>query len=101
MIEVNSKKMLRTAHIGAAVLTEIYKILDIEDIDSRLSVACLASAVAGALKATGMTTDAFVAGIDAHDDFWEDDGEFVVFKPIEEEKLNNVFEEILGSKETN
>lgn len=90
-----------SAEIGASLLTDVFRILENEGIDTRLSVACLASAVCGCLKATGTSPEMFMAGVVANDDFWIEEDGLVVFDPPDIESVEDIVSETLNSKETN
>ena len=85
-IEITPNDTVKCAQIGANVLVEIRRVLEEEDIDPHFAIACLASAVCGCLKMSGLSMEDFTEGVFSCDEFWTDEGDNIVFvAPLEDD----------------
>lgn len=102
--ELNPLHAVQTAQIGAAVLSEIRRILEQNGISVSLDGACLASAVCGFMKSmegTEFSIEDFIKGVESCNSFWKVEDEQVVFLGPDVETISREISEMSDDKTSN
>lgn len=93
--ELKRSTVIDCASLGADILSEICKELDRRGIGREMALACLASAVCGAMKASMMTVDEFIEGVETCDQFWKTTSDEVVFLQPDTKQVDEMFDKVV------